>query len=85
MNVEYRLNGLLTNKIPLIQKLNLRVVTGANAIWLKDKNYTEVFVGVDNILKLFRVDYVWGMGKTIMPQNGIKIGIRGFSTLFTDY
>lgn len=85
MNVEYRLNGLLTNKIPLIQKLNLRVVTGANAIWLKDKNYKEVFVGVDNILKLFRVDYVWGMGKTIMPQNGIKIGIRGFSTLFTDY
>jgi len=85
LNVEYRLNGLLTNKIPLIQKLNLRVVTGANAIWLKDKNYTEVFVGVDNILKLFRVDYVWGMGKTIMPQNGIKIGIRGFSTLFTDY
>jgi hypothetical protein len=85
LNGEYRLNGLLTNKIPLIQKLNLRVVTGANIIWLKEKNYTEVFVGVDNIFKLFRIDYVWGMGKTIMPQNGIKIGIRGFSTLFTDY
>ena len=85
MNGEYRLNGLLTNKIPLIRRLNLRVVTGANTIWLKDKNYTEVFVGVDNILKLFRLDYVWGMGKTVMPQNGIKIGIRGFSTLFTDY
>jgi hypothetical protein len=85
LNGEYRLNGLLTNKIPLIRRLNLRVVTGANTIWLRDKNYTEVFVGVDNILKLFRVDYVWGMGKTVMPQNGIKIGIRGFSTLFTDY
>ncbi len=85
LNGEYRLNGLLTNKIPLIRRLNLRVVTGANAIWLKDKNYTEVFVGIDNILKLFRIDYVWGMGKTVMPQNGIKIGIRGFSTLFTDY
>jgi hypothetical protein len=85
LNGEYRLNGLLTNKIPLIQKLNLRVVTGANTIWLKDKNYTEVFVGIDNILKLFRVDYVWGMGKSVIPQNGVKIGIRGFSTLFTDY
>ncbi|MEN9952480.1 MAG: hypothetical protein RLZZ520_748, partial [Bacteroidota bacterium] len=85
LNGEYRLNGLITNKIPLIRRLNLRVVTGANTIWLRDKNYTEVFVGVDNILKLFRVDYVWGMGKTVMPQNGIKIGIRGFSTLFTDY
>jgi len=85
LNGEYRLNGLLTNKIPLIRRLNLRVVTGVNAIWLKDKNYTELFFGVDNILKLFRVDYVWGIGKTVMPQNGIKIGIRGFSTLFTDY
>jgi hypothetical protein len=85
LNGEYRLNGLLTNKIPLVQKLNLRIVTGANTIWLKEKNYTEVFVGVDNILKLFRIDYVWGMGKTVKPQNGIKIGIRGFSTLFTDY
>jgi hypothetical protein len=85
LNGEYRLNGLITNKIPLIQRLNLRVVTGANTIWLKEQNYTEVFIGVDNILKLFRIDYVWGMGKAVMPQNGIKIGIRGFSTLFTDY
>lgn len=84
-NGEYRLNGLLTNKIPIVRKFNLRIVTGSNIIWLKNKNYTEVFVGVDNILKLFRVDYVWGLGKSVMPQNGIKIGIRGFSTLFTDY
>jgi hypothetical protein len=85
LNGEYRLNGLLTNKIPLIQKLNLRIVTGANIMLLKNKNYSEVFVGVDNLLKLFRVDYIWGFGKTVMPQNGIRIGIRGFSTLFTDY
>jgi len=40
---------------------------------------------VDNILKLFRVDYIWGFGKTVLPQNGVRIGIRGLSTLFTDY
>ena len=85
VNGEYKLNGLLTNKIPLIRKLNLRVVTGANIIWLKNKDYYEVFVGVDNIFKLFRVDYIWGFGKTVMPQNGFRIGIKGFSTLFTDY
>jgi hypothetical protein len=84
-NIEYRLNGLLTNKIPLVQKFNLRLVTGINAIIFKDVNYQEVFIGVDNVLKLFRFDYVWGFGKSIQPQNGIKIGIRGFSTLFTDY
>ena len=85
LNGEYRFNGLLTNKIPLIQKLNLRVVTGANTLWLKNKNYTEVFVGVDNLLKLFRIDYIWGLSKNVATQNGIRIGIRGFSTLFTDY
>lgn len=85
LNGEYRLNGLLTNKIPLVKRLNLRVVTGANTIWVKEQNYTEVFVGIDNIFKLFRVDYIWGLGKSVMPQNGIKIGIRGFSSLFTDY
>lgn len=85
LNGEYKLNGLLTNKIPIIRKFNLRVVTGANMIWLKNKEYYEVFVGVDNILKVFRVDYIWGFGKTVMPQNGFRIGIKGFSTLFTDY
>ena len=85
LNGEYKLNGLLTNKIPIIRKFNLRVVAGANMIWLKNKDYYEVFVGVDNILKLFRVDYIWGFGKTVMPQNGFRIGIKGFSTLFTDY
>lgn len=85
LNGEYKLNGLLTNKIPVVRKLNLRLITGANMIWLKDNEYVEVFVGVDNILKVFRVDYIWGFGKTVMPQNGIRIGIRGFSTLFTDY
>ena len=85
VNGEYILNGLLTNKIPLIRKLNLRIVTGTNIIWLKNKDYYEVFVGVDNILKLFRVDYIWGFGKTVMPQNGFRIGIKGFSTLFDDY
>jgi len=84
-NVEYRLNGLLTNKIPLIQKLNLRLVTGLNAIAFRNVRYHELFFGVDNILKIFRVDYVWGFGKSIQPQNGFKLGIRGFSTLFTDY
>ena len=85
LNGEYKLNGLLTNKIPFIRKLNLRIVTGTNIIWLKNKDYYEVFVGVDNIFKLFRIDYIWGFGKTVMPQNGFRIGIKGFSTLFTDY
>ncbi|MFM1962529.1 MAG: hypothetical protein RLZZ172_1374 [Bacteroidota bacterium] len=85
MHTEYKLNGLLTNKIPLIRNLNFRLITGCNILVLKNINYQEVFVGLDNIAKLFRLDYVKGLGKDGMNYNGFRIGIRGFSTLFSDY
>jgi len=58
-HVEYHLNGLLTNKIPVIKKLNWFLVTGTNTLYI-DKNtyHTEVFVGIENILKIFRIDYI---------------------------
>jgi len=82
--LEHSFNGLLTNKIPLLRKLNLRLITGANMIHTGNRNYAEAFVGFDNILKIFRVDYVWGTTDWILPRNGIKIGIRGFNNLFND-
>jgi hypothetical protein len=76
---------LLTNKIPLVRNLNFRLITGSNILFLKNINYQEIFLGLDNIAKLFRVDYVKGLGKNGMNYNGFRIGIRGFSTLFSDY
>lgn len=84
-HAEYRMNGLFTNKIPVIRKYNLRLVTGINMIWYSKLNYEEVFIGVDNIAKLCRVDYVRGFGIGGNANNGIRIGIRGLSSLFTDY
>ncbi len=83
-HAEYKLNGLLTNKIPIVKKLNLRLVTGTNMILLKNKNYQEVFLGVDNIFKLFRIDFIKGHGQSIGSTQGFRLGIRGFSSLFTD-
>ena len=85
IHTEYKLNGLLTNKIPLVRNLNFRLITGCNILFLKNINYQEIFLGLDNIAKLFRVDYVKGFGKDGMNYNGFRIGIRGFSTLFSDY
>jgi len=85
IHTEYKLNGLLTNKIPLVRNLNFRLITGSNILFLKNINYQEIFIGLDNIAKLFRVDYVKGLGKDGMNYNGFRIGIRGFSTLFSDY
>ncbi|MEN9950911.1 MAG: hypothetical protein RLY85_1663 [Bacteroidota bacterium] len=84
-HTEYKLNGLLTNKIPIVRQLNFRMVTGANLILIKGIDYQEVFVGIDNVAKLFRIDYVKGLGRDGRNYGGIKIGIRGFSTLFADY
>jgi len=83
-HAEYKLNGLLTNKIPIIKKLNLRLVTGTNMILLKNRNYRELFLGIDNILKLLRVDYIRGHGESLGSTHGFRIGIRGFSSVFTD-
>lgn len=84
LHAEYKLNGLLTNKIPIIKKLNLRLVTGTNMIMLKNRNYQELFLGIDNILKLLRVDYIKGNGQSIGSTHGVRLGIQGFSSIFTD-
>jgi len=78
-HVEWHLNGLLTNKIPLFRKANINLVTGSNAFYVdKQRNYFEMFVGLKNILKTFRVDYVWGWdgisGKWV---NGVVVGFEG--------
>ncbi len=58
-HVEYHLNGLLTNKIPLFKKLNWFLVSGGNVLLLKNRSpYSEVFLGLDNVLRLGRIDFV---------------------------
>lgn len=83
---EYKLNGLLTNKVPGLKKLNLRLITGTNMIYLeKDKLYNEIFLGLDNVLKILRLDYIIGFQQGKQVGQGLRIGIKGFSSLFTDY
>lgn len=77
-HLEWHLNGFLTNKIPGFRALNWHLVAGANTFYVnKDRNYLEVFAGLENILKIFRVDFVqaWQSGKP--GTYGIRVGIRG--------
>ncbi len=63
-HVEYHLNGLISNKIPLIKKWNWFFVTGTNSLFInKDSYHSEVFFGIENILKVFRVDYIYAFEK----------------------
>lgn len=79
-NVEYHLNGLLTNKIPGFRRLNWFLVTGANLLHIQNgKNYYETFVGLENILKFMRVDFVKGFEKNGPSPTGVRITVPLFS------
>ena len=72
-HAEHHFNGLLTNKIPLFNKLKWNLVAGANTFYVNKNNYyAEVFAGLENIFKLFRVDLV----NAYQPGMGNKFGIR---------
>ncbi len=79
---QHHFNGLLLNRIPLIKKLNLREVIGANVAYgtLSNKNlafnehnnftvmnkrpYAEISAGIENILDVIRIDYIYRLTYT---------------------
>ena len=64
-HIDHHFNGLLTNKIPLLKKWKWNLVASANAYWVSTNNqYVEWSVGLENIFKLFRVEYM------VAYQNG---------------
>lgn len=77
-NVEHHFNGLLTNKIPLFNKLKWNLVAGANAFYVNgDNNYVEVFGGIENIMKMIRVDVVAGYQSKEDTRIGVRVGFGG--------
>lgn len=75
---EYHLNGLLTNKIPLFKRLNWNLVMGSNAFYVNSSaNYVEVFAGLENILKVLRIDFVAAYKNGTQGSTGIRIGAGG--------
>lgn len=78
LHVEHHFNGLLTNKIPLFNKLKWYLVAGSNAFYVdRDKYYVEAFLGIENILKIFRVDFINAYQPGLKYDFGIKIGAGG--------
>lgn len=78
VHLEHHFNGLFTNKIPLFNRLNWTLVAGTNAFFINNQNnYTEVFVGLENLLKIFRVEFVAGFQSGRSAIRGIRIGRGG--------
>jgi hypothetical protein len=77
-HVEYNLKGFITNKIPGIKKLNLYLLTGLNTCYVnQDLRYFEWFVGVDNLFKIFRVDYIFSYLPGRPMQSALRLGVTG--------
>jgi hypothetical protein len=77
-NVEHHFNGLLTNKIPLFNRLKWNLVAGSNAFYVnRNNNYVEVFAGLENIFKVLRVDVVAGYQSQLPTRVGVRVGFGG--------
>ena len=77
-HLEHHFNGLLTNKIPYFRKLNWYLVAGTNTFYVNENNnHVEIFAGIENILKIFRVDFVAGFDKGSPTRTAIRIGFGG--------
>lgn len=78
LHLEHHADGMLTNKIPLLRKWNWYLVDGANALFVSpDQRHLELFAGLENILKVFRVDVVYTMQDGFKPFFRYRIGLAG--------
>ena len=70
---EHHFDVFFTNKIPYVRKLKLKNVAGCRAFHYNGNiYYAEAFVGFENILNFFRVDYVFSLTKPF-PDNSFQL------------
>jgi hypothetical protein len=78
LHIEHHFNGLLTNKIPLFNRLKWYLTAGSNMFYVnRNNNYAEVFAGLENIFKMFRVDMVYGYKNGVRGDFGVRVGAGG--------
>ncbi len=74
---EHHFHGFITNKIPLLRKLKLQEVAGIHLLETPDIRYGELSIGIEHILKLFRIDWVNSYSNTMHLKSGFVIGLSG--------
>jgi hypothetical protein len=78
LHAEHHFNGLLTNKIPLFNKLKWNLVAGTNTFYVNRNNYyAEAFAGIENIFKLLRVDFITAYQAQPGHHFGVRVGLGG--------
>jgi Family of unknown function (DUF5686)/CarboxypepD_reg-like domain len=77
-HIEHHFNGMLTNKLPGLRNLQWNLVIGSNALYINQtNNYVEIFAGLENIFKLFRIDVIGSWLNGAPGQVGVRVGFDG--------
>ncbi len=77
-HLEHHFNGLLTNKLPGFRTLNWHLVAGTNTFYVNSRNnHVELFAGLENILKIFRLDWVVGFDRGNYTGQALRLGFGG--------
>ena len=89
-HLEYKLKGLLSNKLPLMREAGFSLVAGGNFFYSNDRNYySEAFVGIDNIgwkaARLFRLDFVQSWDSNGGHNSGLRLGFSTSSALSVNF
>jgi hypothetical protein len=79
-HIEHNDRGFITNKIPLLKKLNSQLVFGIHNLAIPNRSpYQEFSIGLDNLgfgkVKLFRIDYVRSYQSGFV-NDGIIFGLK---------
>jgi hypothetical protein len=80
-HVEYNLQGLLSDKIPLMQKARWYFILGNNTFYARQNDYyTEAFIAIDNIgykaFRYLRLDFVQSWDSYGGHNSGIRFGLK---------
>ncbi|HXH18787.1 MAG TPA: DUF5686 family protein, partial [Chitinophagales bacterium] len=81
VHFQHSFDGFFFNKIPGIRRLKFQETFGVNFLYSKDfSDYTELLVGIENILRVLRVDFVFSLSRHHPNEFGVRAGIdlRGF-------
>lgn len=76
VHFQHSFDGFFFNKIPGFRKLKLQETFGARSLYSKDfKDYTELSMGIENILRVLRVDFIFSLSRHHANEFGVTVGI----------
>lgn len=78
---QHEFNGSIMDKLPLLRKLDWRLVAGAKVLIVENEQpYFEIHAGLDNVgwsvFRLFRIDFVTSLKSGKNLDAGLVLGFK---------